>query len=71
MCLAQIIFRNVRTPLFLNSFIQDFIANFCITCWVRMHPNADTFKYFFLLKSKRQWICYIVISSFFNVVTDF
>ena len=50
MRLAQIIFRNVGTPLFLNSFIQDFIANFRITCRVRMHPNADTFKYIFYRK---------------------
>ena len=47
MRLGQIILKNIRTLLFLNSFIQDFIANLRITCWVRMHPNADTLKYFF------------------------
>ena len=36
--------------LFLNSFIQDLIANFSIACWVPLHPNANTFMYFFIKK---------------------
>ena len=47
MRLGQIIFKNIRTLLFLNLFIQVFFANFRITCSVRMHPNADNLKYFF------------------------
>ena len=74
MCLGQIIFRNVRTLLFLNSFIQDFIANFRITCWVRLHPNADTLKYSFYQKvnvnefAALQYLHILMMSLIFRVI---
>ena len=64
--------RNTRpSRLDVRLFVRDIIANFCIAWWVQIHPNADTFRYFFLSISQRQWICNIVISLFFNKVIDF
>ena len=40
-------------------------------CYVPIYADFKWILVFFSLKSRRQWICYIVISLYFDKVTDF